>query len=184
MKLIRVPRTLAKTLYAIIHNSMKYEDFTKVLKDQIAVMPQSNQVNFALKICKELFFDYQQFYEIYEWGNPDILLDAINLCEKVIRSSSEIGQVKDFLLKVESATPDMDDFGSEIASCALNASTAVYETLQFLIDNNKIHINNIATYYADTAYFKIQETKVLTTEEIDNHPLTIKIRTFLLAETT
>jgi hypothetical protein len=45
----------------------------------------------------------------------------------------------------------MDDFGSSVlGSYALNASASVCESLEFLLDNNKDHIVNVATYYTDT----------------------------------
>ena len=31
------------------------------------------QLKLALAICKKLFFDYQQFYEVNNWDNPNIL---------------------------------------------------------------------------------------------------------------
>ena len=79
--------------------------------------------------------------------------------------------------------PDMDDFGSELASYALNASASVYETLEFLVDNNAAHIVNITTYYTDTIDFIVRQEAELTIEEIDKHPLMIKARNFLLEET-
>lgn len=80
--------------------------------------------------------------------------------------------------------PDMDDFGSnELGSYALNASAAVCETLEFLLDNDPVHIQNVITHYTDTFDFKVQESKTLIMEEIDKHPLMIKAREFLLSET-
>lgn len=49
-----------------------------------------------------------------------------------------------------------------------------------LIDSDKNHILNVGTYLTDTIDFKIQETQILTEEEIDNHPLMVEARRFLL----
>jgi hypothetical protein len=162
---------------------MNYQDFTDILQNQVLLLPPKRQLELALKICKELFFEYQMFSKTYNWGNPDLLLDGINLSEKALSGDLNSSKIKDIMPKIDSVTPDMDDFGSELGSYALNASASVYETLEFLIDNDKTHIINIATYYTDTVDFKVQEELELTQEEIDKHPLMIKARQFLLTET-
>lgn len=163
---------------------MTYQDFTKAIQLQISVLPQKRQLEIALKICKELFFEYQNFYEFYKWGNPDLLLDGINLIEKGLADDVDFRRIKELIPKIDSVIPDMDDFGSDLmGSYALNASASVSEALEFLIDNDKNHIVNICTYYTDTIDFKIQEETELTQEQIDEHTLMIKARQFLLTET-
>lgn len=163
---------------------MNYQDFTKTIKNQISLLPQERLLDLALKICKELFFEYQSFSEKYKWGNPDFLLDGINLCDKNLKGETEFPNIRELMSRIDSVTPDMDDYNSdELASYALNAAASVYEMLEFLMDNDKIHIINIATYYTDTFDFKVQENNDLTEQEIDNHPVMIKARQFLIDET-
>lgn len=135
-------------------------------------------------ICKKLYFEYQKFVEIYQWGDVDLLMDAINLCNRSIENEVAVTQIKELIHKVDLVTPHMNDFeGSEIASYALNASASVYETLQFITDKDKIHIFNIANYYTDTIDFKIQEDTDLTELEIETHPLMIEAWKFVLDQT-
>ena len=163
---------------------MNYQDFTKNIKNQISLLPQERCLDLAFKICKELFFEYQAFSEKYEWGNADFLLDGINLCDKALHGETDLANIRELMPKIDSVTPDMDDYNSdELASYALNAAASVYETLEFLIDNDKTHIFTIASYYTDTIDFKVQEDSDLTEDEIDKHPLMIKARQFLLDET-
>ncbi len=163
---------------------MNYQDFTTTIQNQISLLPKERLLNLALKICKELFFDYQAFSEKYKWGNPDLLLDGINLSEKALKGEADVTEISVLMTKIASVTPDMDDYNSdELASYALNAAASVYETLEFLLDDEGQHIINLATYYTDTFDFKVQEDNDLTAEEIENHPLMIKARQFLLAET-
>lgn len=162
---------------------MTYEDFTRTIRNQILVLPQNRQLQLAIKVSKELFFEYQKFSELYNWGNPDLLLDGISLSQKALSDKPDILKIKNLLPEIEAIIPDMDDFGSEFGSYGLNASASVYETLEFLIDNDAAHIVNIATYYTDTIDIKVQEDTDLTMEEIDVHPLMIKARLFLLEET-
>ena len=162
---------------------MTYQEFTNRLQDQITLLSPKRQLETAIKICKELFFDYQNFSEFYKWGNPDFLLDGIDLSEKALDGNLDFSKIKELIPKIDSVIPDTEDFGSELGSYALNASVSVYETLEFLIDNDKTHITNICTYYTDTADFKVQEELELTQEQIDRHPLMVKARNFLLIET-
>ena len=163
---------------------MNYQDFTKTIQNQISLLPKQRLLNLALKICKELFFEYQAFSEKYKWGNPDFLLDGINVAENTLKGEADITKIRELMSNIDSVTPDMDDYNSdELASYALNAAASVYETLEFLLDNDRLHIINLSTYYTDTFDFKVQEDNDLTPEEIDNHPIMIKARQFLLAET-
>ena len=136
---------------------MNYEDLIKTLQIQVSLLEKDRQLGLAIKICKDLFFDYQAFFESYEWGNPDLLLDAIATCEKALNDSLDILKIKELIPQVSSVIPDTDDFGSEFGSYGLNASAAVFETLEFLVDNDWKHITNIAEYYLDTIDLKVQE---------------------------
>ena len=162
---------------------MNYTDFTRILHQQIALMPKKSQLELAIKICKDLFFDYQKFSETYNWGNPDFLLDGINICESAVNNKVDLSKAEQLRSKIDTVIPDTNDFGSELGSYALNASAAVYETLEFLTDNDTTHIINIATYYTDTIDFKVQENNEMSPEEIDYHPMMVNARQFLLAAT-
>jgi uncharacterized protein YjaG (DUF416 family) len=163
---------------------MNYQGFTRILKSQTSSQPYEPQLKFTVLICKKLYFNYQKFTEVYKWGNADLLMDAITICQQAIEKPADIIQIKTLLPKVDLITPHMDDFGSsELGSYALNASAAVYETLQFITDKDKTHIYNIATYYTDTIDFKIQEEKTLTQLEIESHPLMIEGWNFIIEQT-
>lgn len=86
--------------------------------------------------------------------------------------------MKEILPKVDNITPNTEDFGN--ASYALNACSAVYETLEFLINKDQKHILNIGSYLTDTIDFKIQEDDELSEVQIDNHPMMIEARKFLI----
>jgi uncharacterized protein YjaG (DUF416 family) len=164
---------------------MNYRDYIALLKIQTNSQPYKQQLEFAVMICKKLYFEYKNFVEIYQWGDADLLMDAINICDRSkIANSSDLDQIKELIPKIDLITPHMDDFGgSEIGSYALNASASVYETLEFIIDQDKTHIFNIATYYTDTIDFKIQEERDLTELEIENHPVMIEAWSFIIEQT-
>ena len=160
---------------------MRYEEFVTKFKAQSGNLPRERQFSLAVSICKKLYFDYQKFFEKNDWGNPDLLLDAVNLAEKSLSQETNVTGIKALLPKIDEITPDTEDF--EDASYALNACTAVYETLEFIIDNDSKHIYNIGTYLTDTVYFKIQERDELTEDQINEHPLMVEARKYLIEST-
>jgi uncharacterized protein len=136
----------------------------------------------ALNVCKKLFFDYQKFYEKNDWGNPDVLLDAINIIEQAQIVRVDQVQLKSTLQRVNEVAPDSEEFGE--ADYAINASGAVYETIEFLLDRNKTHIYNVGTYLIDTIDRRVQDDEDFSEDEIDQHPLMVDAKYFLLPETT
>lgn len=158
--------------------SMNFKEFTKKLESHINTRTYDEQLGLAIVICKKLFPDYKNFHQENNWGNPDILLDTIALCEKTYSGNSTATDFTELLNAIELIIPDTEDFGN--ASYALNASAAVYETLQFIIDKDKDHIMNISSYLTDTIDFKIQEEKDLTEQQINSHPMMVEARNFLI----
>ncbi len=160
---------------------MKYEEFVRRFKSQSEILPREKQLSVAITICKKLFFDYQEFSDKNKWGEPDLLLDAINLADRSQSEEINLTSVKLLLKKIDEITPDTEDFTN--ASYALNACTAVYETLEFIMDNDSTHIVNIGSHLTDTVYAKIQEDSDLTPDQADNHPLMIETTKYLIAVT-
>jgi uncharacterized protein len=160
---------------------MNFQEFTSTFKNQVDGISYERKLDLALRICKKLFFDYQKFYEENDWGNPDVLLDAINTIEQSQAGSLDQKLLKSILQGVDEVTPDSEDFGE--ANYAINASGAVYETIEFLLDNDASHIYNIGTYLIDTVDSKVQDDEDLPEDEIDQHPLMVDAKNYLLQET-
>lgn len=160
---------------------MTFQEFTSTFRNQVDRIPYQRQLDLSLSICKKLFFDYQEFYEDNDWGNPDILLDAINLIEQSRTEKPNQTALRAILQKVDEVTPDTEDFGE--ANYAVNASGAIYETIEFLLDRKTEHIYNIGTYLIDTVDAKVQGDDDLSEDEIDQHPQMVEAKNYLLAET-
>jgi uncharacterized protein YjaG (DUF416 family) len=158
---------------------MNYKGFNKKFQSRINRLEYKKQYELAIAICKKLFPDYKDFHIENNWGDPDILIDAIKSCELYFQSKTGIISLKEMLPKIDSIVPDTEDFGN--ASCALNAGAAVYETLEFLIDRDHKHILNVGTYLINTIDSKLQEEDDLTEQQIDSHPLMVEARDFLLS---
>ncbi len=160
---------------------MTFQDFTSTFKKQVDKLPYQRQLDLSINVCKKLFFDYQNFYEKNEWGNPDVLLDAINLVEQSRTEMPNQTTLKVILQEIDGVTPDTEDFVE--ANFAVNASGAIYEAIEFLLDRKTEHIYNIGTYLIDTVDAKVQSDDDLTEEEIYQHPQMVEIKNYLLALT-
>src|ERR1043165_4285067 len=140
---------------------MLYKDFVSLFKQQVYTLSFEEGLDLALVVCKRLYFDYENFVASEHWGDKDLLIDAIRLCEQVKTKKIEIARLEDMLSKVDAITPDTDDFGDYNSSYALNAAASVLETIQFIMDKDRLHIYNIGTYLTDTVDFKIHEKESL-----------------------
>jgi uncharacterized protein YjaG (DUF416 family) len=157
---------------------MTYQEFTAKFKLRATKTSYEKQLQLALSVCKKLFFDYQLFSDKNNWGDSDMLLDAIKIIENATLASFDEGLISKMIDSITTITPDTEDFGD--VSYALNACVSVCESLAFLIDKDAEHIYTIGTMLTDTIDFKIQEDSDLTQEQIDRDPIMIETRNYLL----
>ncbi|HEV7333648.1 MAG TPA: DUF416 family protein [Flavisolibacter sp.] len=164
---------------------MQFKEFDALYKQQVYSLTYEEGLSLAVEVCKRLYFDYERFVSEVSWGDKDLLMDAIQLCEQEKSHSVDKNIVEDMLTKVDAVTPDTEDFGSYLGSYALNAAASVYETLQFIIDRDLVHVYNIGTYLTDTIDFKIDENQEEETseEQNDEHQSMVEVRNYLLQKT-
>src|SRR5580692_6729615 len=128
---------------------MDYHEFISTFKSQVNKVEYGKGLQFALKISRLLLPEYVNFYLTHEWGDPNVLADSMQLCEKAKDSSIDMEQVSEMAVKVETVTPHMDDFGDLIASYALNACVAIYSSLQYLLNRDTSNLYDIGIAYTD-----------------------------------
>jgi uncharacterized protein YjaG (DUF416 family) len=160
---------------------MTYNEFTANFKVRAKNTSYDNQLQLALAVCKKLFFEYQLFSDRNNWGDSDVLLEAIKIIEKSTLAPFDKEHISKMIDTILTLTPDTEDFGD--ASYALNACVSVCESLEFLIDKDAEHIYTIGTMLTDTIDLKIQEDLDLTEDQIDRNPIMIETRNYLLAFT-
>jgi uncharacterized protein YjaG (DUF416 family) len=160
---------------------MKYVAFSTVFKSQIFALDHFRLLSLAKEVCKKLYSDYVDFSDKYHWGDKEFLLDAILSIENLDSSQLTQKTIADTLSQLDTITPDIDDFESDVlASAALNACVAVSYTFQFIADKKPNHIYHVGICLTDTIDCKIQEQKELDEEAIDNNPLMIEARKYLI----
>lgn len=161
---------------------MQYKDFITLFNKQVISLDKYRQLQLCIAVCKKLYPDYLNFTEKENWGDSNILLDAIIFCENSNFEHVDKTAIQKTLTDIDNVTPDTGDFGNELGSYALNACVAVYETLQFLLDKNPEHVCNVGICLTDTINFKIQESHTLIEEQIDTNALMIETRKYLIKE--
>lgn len=163
---------------------MVYKDFVTAFKKQVHAVSYEQGLQLAITVCKRLYPDYAHFVLTENWGDKDLLIDAIQLCEQTQKESIDISRINDLIAKIDTVIPDMDDFGNYDGSYALNAAASVYETLHFILDKDPIHLYHIGAHLTDTIDFKINEKEDLSDDQIDKHPMMLEARNFLLQQTS
>lgn len=162
---------------------MNYKEFSTTLKGQVDLLSYQKGLELAVAISKKLFFEYHNFYKNHQWGDPDLLLDAINICEASLSGVIDPSVVSESIHKIEAFTPDTEDYGDYDGSYALNACTVVCEALEFIIDKHPVHIFDSCILYMDNVNFKIHELGDVAEDDIEGHSLMIEAQAFLIDNT-
>lgn len=150
-------------------NELKQLDFAK-------------QLTFAYLICERLYPNYLFFSNKYSFGNPTVLREAIDyVSSNIIKNESDKERINSFIKKVDKNIPQPANYNTVLASSALDACTAINESLDFLMDKKTSRLEDISTMATDSVDMYIQEKENLSyntdkqfQQKIDNHPLMIK----------
>ena len=149
---------------------------------QLKNLDFTKQRTFAYLTCERLYPNYAYFAKKYEFGNPKVLREAIqylygNLLDKIIDKIKLVSLSK----SVEENIPQPADYDTILASSALDACTAIIESLSFWVDGQASSLENISTMATDTVAMYIHDTNNLDPntdpnfqQKINSNPLKIK----------
>ena len=150
---------------------MDAAQFYDRLSKQLSVLPENRLIAFGLNICERLLSDYIDFYQEFNWGNPEILKESIQYIKDSMGNEVDEEKVNQLLGKLEEVLPDTEEFTDPLGTYALNAGCAVFELLEYLIDPEIDHLLNISSVITDTIDFKLSELETdLSEEELLKHP--------------
>lgn len=129
-------------------------------------------------MCERSYPDYVNFSKTFSFGDISIVRKAIDdIRNCIIEDVISVDEITADANNLEVNMPDTEDFATNLAADALDASCTVYYCLQLLLSDNDEFITYISRYGTDKVDRYITEAsglEVVTTEfevEILNHPL-------------
>jgi uncharacterized protein YjaG (DUF416 family) len=120
----------------------------------------NKQLTFAYLTCERVYPNYVYFTQKFNFGNSDILREAINFIYEVIFDNTDIDieKVNDLLASVFQNIPATNDYPTFDATIAMYSGGVIHESLNLLknINNSQLLID-IATLSTDAVDCFIQE---------------------------
>ena len=122
------------------------------IRKQIGAIPSRlHGLVFGASIVERHAQLYGAFSSAQRWRDPQILRDGLDeLWEEAAAGAAPERSTVELLARCSAATPDTDDAGSVLASCALNACTALSETLRYRTDAEPRRLLDVSTFALDT----------------------------------
>jgi uncharacterized protein YjaG (DUF416 family) len=138
------------------------DDFLRSIESKIVKLDFKQQVLFAVLICEKLLPNYRQFSEREEWGNIEVLEEAIVILYQFLQdidlNDTELDGIYEKIIEI---TPDVTSFEGELASYALDACSVVSDSVEFLLSEDLSYLLNIASIARDTVDTFAQESEEL-----------------------
>lgn len=142
------------------------------LRDSLATLPHEKRLAFGLSCAERLYPNYLAFTSEMKWGNASILRSALDLAWRVLEgqqpSMSEVERLQDAVMTV---APDMDDFGTLLASEALDAATACASLMDAIKTNEVAPVTDIASVSHDTVEMYTRDDDCPRDARSSAHPL-------------
>jgi uncharacterized protein YjaG (DUF416 family) len=130
--------------------------------EKLRDLNSSKQIAFAYLTCERLYPNYVYFSINYNFGDPFILRESIDfIYYSIFESNPNKVKINSLEKGVDKNTPEPGEFDTGLASSALDACTAILESLAFLIDNKFSRIINISTFATDTVFMYVQDIEKL-----------------------
>jgi len=150
--------------------------------DQLKILSFEKQLAFAYLTCERLYPNYLYFSTHYDFGNPLVLKHALDFLHDSFFENQFDNKKIDFSRnEIYRNTPDPGEFATILASSALDACTALRESLAFLKDKKFSRIIDISTFATDSVSMYVENLESLDfnkdkdfRKKIDNHPLVKK----------
>jgi uncharacterized protein len=135
------------------------DKFREEIKSNLSNISNKGRVLFAVLICERLYPNYVAFQKKYNWGNYEVLQEAIALLRQYLIKEDlfEESEIEEMIDRVDIITPHTEKFSGIITSFALDSCTSIYSTLSYLLDKNVDNIADVASYARDTVDMYIQE---------------------------
>jgi uncharacterized protein YjaG (DUF416 family) len=146
---------------------------------QLKQLTFTKQLAFSYLVCERLYPNYVFFSKKYKFGDPDILRQAADfIFRDFFEEHPDKNKIDFFRKQIYKNTPNPGDFRTILTSSALDACTALMETLDFMEDKKTSRIDDISTFATDSISMHIVNIASLDfnrdkdfQKQIDEHPL-------------
>jgi len=106
-------------------------------------LPKEACTVFAATCCERLLPNYRAFSLIENWGDPQVLENALEFVWTTVLSAKLDKEYSATLIRAcEEVAPDSEDFDSLFTGNAIDAAGAIYYALHSLQDQNPEHAIN------------------------------------------
>ncbi|SRR5260221_14662415 len=123
----------------------------------LTALPPQHRATFAAAGCERLLPNYIAFAKEARWGDAGVLRSALDYIWTAIETSTaDPALVRQYMSDCTDVTPDTNDFSGFYTSAALDAATAITETLRSLVSHDVQHVVDVAIFCRDTVDMYIQ----------------------------
>jgi uncharacterized protein YjaG (DUF416 family) len=128
------------------------------LRRDLDQLSRLHRVAFAATCCERLLPNYAAFSREVHWGEPAMLRGAVDYIWDVLGGGPlDRAEVDRLIERCDIVIPDTENFDTSAVSAALDAGTAVTETLRSLLDGDTDRVVDIASVCRDTVDMYIQD---------------------------
>ena len=129
------------------------------LESALAKLPsQRHRLAFAAGISERLLPNYEVFSREVGWGNPSLLRSAMDVVWLMVAGGKlRLREIRELQAQIRDLTPDTENFASRLTSAALDAASAVHETLEVACRDDAHRVVSIATFASDTVDLFLKE---------------------------
>lgn len=139
-------------------------------------------LTFGYLTSQRLLPNYIYFSQVYNFGDSTVLKQYLQLIRSKIIDQNFESNFGDYETILNKLSPEPHNYKTVLASSAMDACGSVYSLINYIIDKNDNHIQEIATLATDSVDMYIQEKENLDMSNpqmekiIAEHPLMVKER--------
>lgn len=131
--------------------------FLDTIEKKMNKIAFKQRILFTVLTCEKMFPNYLYFSEKEQWGHPDVLEEVIVIMYQILQGTKVPKKELEALYdSINEYAPDTNAFGGT-ASYALDACSAIGETLEHVLTKEIENAVNVASYARDTVDMFVQE---------------------------
>ena len=133
--------------------------FLKSIEDKVKNLSLKQQVLFAVLTCEKLLPNYIQFSNQEKWGSVEVLEEAIVMLYQYLQdielNDAELDSIYE---KIYDVSPHTEDFKGILTPFALDACSAIAESVEFLLSEDLSYLMNVVSIARDTVDMFVLES--------------------------